>query len=143
MRRLYAVILSTYSHSLHRVAEDQSLHILYYQASSYQNHRLQVAARKHVQQRISDVQGDSLDSEPHHSRQTTLIGLILSPPPSLPSPASLHTASPMADTLTDDLTPKFAPFLGMAGVAFAMIFGCMSSYHASRLWRTHTSRSTY
>lgn len=23
-----------------------------------------------------------------------------------------------------DLTPKFAPFLGMAGVAFAMIFGC-------------------
>jgi hypothetical protein len=29
----------------------------------------------------------------------------------------------MAERLTDDLTPKFAPFLGMAGVAFAMIFG--------------------
>jgi len=23
-----------------------------------------------------------------------------------------------------DLTPKFAPFLGMGGIAFAMIFGC-------------------
>ena len=35
----------------------------------------------------------------------------------------------MADTLTDDLTPKFAPFLGMAGVAFAMIFGCTTPYY--------------
>ncbi len=35
-------------------------------------------------------------------------------------------SSTMADLpkLTDDLAPKFAPFLGMAGVAFAMIFGC-------------------
>ena len=44
-----------------------------------------------------------------------------------PSPDPLNSTVEMADTLTDDLTPKFAPFLGMAGVAFAMIFGCRIS----------------
>jgi hypothetical protein len=29
----------------------------------------------------------------------------------------------MADSIAADQVPKFAPFLGMAGVAFAMIFG--------------------
>ena len=31
--------------------------------------------------------------------------------------------STMAEISTD-LTPKFAPFIGMGGIAFAMIFGC-------------------
>merc|ERR1711939_364609 len=30
-----------------------------------------------------------------------------------------------------DLTPKFAPFLGMAGVAFAMIFGCIGAAYGT------------
>ena len=34
----------------------------------------------------------------------------------------------MADTAGGDLTPKFAPFLGMAGIAFAMIFGCTRTH---------------
>lgn len=31
-----------------------------------------------------------------------------------------------------ELTPKFAPFLGMAGIAFAMIFGCMRESEGAR-----------
>ena len=42
----------------------------------------------------------------------------------------------MADS---DLTPKFAPFLGMAGIAFAMIFGCTSPL-PHHLQRTHAER---
>ncbi|KAK0277903.1 v-type proton ATPase 16 kDa proteolipid subunit 2 [Friedmanniomyces endolithicus] len=34
----------------------------------------------------------------------------------------------MADS---DLTPKFAPFLGMAGIAFAMIFGCIGAAYGT------------
>ncbi|KAK3112137.1 v-type proton ATPase 16 kDa proteolipid subunit 2 [Teratosphaeriaceae sp. CCFEE 6253] len=34
----------------------------------------------------------------------------------------------MADS---DLAPKFAPFLGMAGIAFAMIFGCIGAAYGT------------
>ena len=37
----------------------------------------------------------------------------------------------MADSIAADQVPKFAPFLGMAGVAFAMIFG--STSHNTKL----------
>ncbi|KAK5170554.1 v-type proton ATPase 16 kDa proteolipid subunit 2 [Saxophila tyrrhenica] len=37
----------------------------------------------------------------------------------------------MADAQFDDLTPKFAPFLGMGGVAFAMIFGCVGAAYGT------------
>ena len=37
-------------------------------------------------------------------------------------------ADAMAEVATD-LTPKFAPFLGMGGIAFAMIFGCTTLHH--------------
>jgi len=33
----------------------------------------------------------------------------------------------MADVPVMDYTPKFAPFFGMAGIAFAMIFGCVGA----------------
>ncbi|PPJ61393.1 hypothetical protein CBER1_11340 [Cercospora berteroae] len=38
----------------------------------------------------------------------------------------------MADySSTSELTPKFAPFLGMGGIAFAMIFGCMGAAYGT------------
>lgn len=46
------------------------------------------------------------------------------PPPHLPTDTE-QMATIMADQeVYGDLAPKFAPFLGMAGIAFAMIFGC-------------------
>lgn len=34
-----------------------------------------------------------------------------------------------------DLTPHFAPFLGMGGIAFAMIFGCIgAAYGTAKAW---------
>jgi hypothetical protein len=45
----------------------------------------------------------------------------------------------MADS---EFTPKFAPFLGMGGIAFAMIFGCTdyprkSQSYSERILRSH------
>lgn len=39
---------------------------------------------------------------------------------------SSSSSSTMADLVgsSSEYTPKFAPFLGMGGIAFAMIFGC-------------------
>jgi hypothetical protein len=41
----------------------------------------------------------------------------------------------MADS---ELTPKFAPFLGMGGIAFAMIFGCTIFKKELRLFEFNT-----
>lgn len=47
-------------------------------------------------------------------------------------------ATIMADQeMYGDLAPKFAPFLGMAGIAFAMIFGCRRQHDLGRR-TTHT-----
>ena len=44
----------------------------------------------------------------------------------------------MADQeLYGDLAPKFAPFLGMAGIAFAMIFGCKGGARKRNKSDTH------
>nr|POF07081.1 v-type proton atpase 16 kda proteolipid subunit 2 [Quercus suber] len=37
----------------------------------------------------------------------------------------------MAEEVQDVLNPKFAPFLGMGGIAFAMIFGCMGAAYGT------------
>lgn len=56
--------------------------------------------------------------------------LSCTPEPSTLAPRTLpdntrSTKRNMADVgHGDDLSPRFAPFLGMAGIAFAMIFGC-------------------
>ncbi|PQE07386.1 V-type proton ATPase 16 kDa proteolipid subunit 2 protein [Rutstroemia sp. NJR-2017a WRK4] len=34
-------------------------------------------------------------------------------------------------SLPTDLTPKFAPFVGMAGIAFAMTFGCIGAAYGT------------
>jgi len=41
---------------------------------------------------------------------------------------------------TDDFAPKFAPFLGMAGVAFAMIFGCTHRFTQPNRYRDDEER---
>ncbi|KAJ9645818.1 v-type proton ATPase 16 kDa proteolipid subunit 2 [Coniosporium tulheliwenetii] len=33
--------------------------------------------------------------------------------------------------MESDLTPKFAPFFGMGGIAFAMIFGCIGAAYGT------------
>ena len=48
----------------------------------------------------------------------------------------------MADQeMYGDLAPKFAPFLGMAGIAFAMIFGCTDEHIEGRE-ETYTEHGT-
>ncbi|KAF2858942.1 vacuolar ATP synthase-like protein 16 kDa proteolipid subunit [Piedraia hortae CBS 480.64] len=37
----------------------------------------------------------------------------------------------MATDVGSELAPKFAPFLGMGGIAFAMIFGCMGAAYGT------------
>ena len=67
----------------------------------------------------TDIELPALEGQPYSLlksiRHTTFILPTLFP----------SIASTMADTVMGgDLTPKFAPFLGMGGIAFAMIFGC-------------------
>merc|ERR1711939_398779 len=58
-----------------------------------------------------------------------------SSPTSHPYTVPLHPifryAQPEPIMAEADLTPKFAPFLGMAGVAFAMIFGCIGAAYGT------------
>lgn len=47
----------------------------------------------------------------------------------------------MADQeMYGDLSPKFAPFVGMAGIAFAMIFGC-TTMNQHTWGRIHTEQA--
>lgn len=40
-------------------------------------------------------------------------------------------ATIMAGEVSSELTPKFAPFFGMAGISFAMIFGCIGAAYGT------------
>nr|POF22257.1 v-type proton atpase 16 kda proteolipid subunit 2 [Quercus suber] len=58
-------------------------------------------------------------------------GIQITLPFRIPPTTPNTTGRPTMAELKDVLDPKFAPFLGMGGIAFAMIFGCMGAAYGT------------